>query len=669
MKRFLSIVLSVIFALTAIGIFTLFGGAIGAGAVFYDYYSYTSLPGWSEFTAEDLTELFNPGAVLEQVDAPDFAPESVTTATKFTIIDDHPGAYTGHINVGSFVTLNLGEINPTDEAINIQWAAKKYPSSGATFSGGHSFIDDSGICFWIGGNDGSYINSVKINLFAVPSKGPSGYYTGDDQVMIDSVEGFCFEAQKTPDADGYVYFDFKTDFMQIDWFWKGDDGNNYTVFNHGYVKRPIPYNALEIVSGIDLYFTGASVGSEYYLADFRAYRDSRLHLDELAEAIELFDAIDPEAYTEESYESVTEVYLRAYEMYMDEDVATKYGQRSVDVMARGLIAAMKNLQPMFPARVEGLELNGFEVWTDDDLEEISDGGVSLDPAIINTEMPVPDTADHAIEIIGNGDSTYADPYYGWSCFKSVVGEEGDYTAVKNPFGADMSDTSGIRFWIKNPSGIVPLSMQLVVGVAGEVEFAAEENDITRPQEPDETGYVYVSWNAFYDAEGDEEIYDYLDRLDYIGILFEDFRQQSYCVADLHAYVWSKQNANLSQLKKTISDTRAYIATLNESDYTPRSWDKLLVAIDSAEALMDVYGITQDEADAAASEINLRLNRLVPIGNVATREELALLEGALHAAKSFWRGNYTSRSYIDLKNAIDDAEYSLASDFRLKIFEV
>ena len=665
-KKTISFALSLIFTLAAFGAGTLFAGVISAGAVIYDYYIYTPLPGWSEFTAQDLTELYNPGAVAEQVAAPANAPEGVTDVTKFTVTNDHPGQYAGFVNVGSFVTLNLGEINPSDEKINIQWAAKKYPSSGATFSGGYDFIDESGICFWVGQDDGSYPYTVKINLFAVPSKGPSGYYTGDDQVMIDSVEGFCFEAQKSPDADGYVYLDFKTDFMQIDWFWKGDDGNNYTVFNHGYVKRPMPYNALKILSGMTIEFRGASVGTEYYIGDFRTYRDSRIHMDELAEAIDTFNAIDPEAYTEDSYEALTAVYLRAYEMYMDENAVEKYSQRAVDLMARELLAAIGEILPMFPSRAEECELNGFEVWNDGDLDRISDGGLSLDLALVNSDIPVPDYADRALEIVANGDSAFSEPYYGWSCFKSVIDDDGETVAVKNPFGADMSDTAGIRFWIKNPADVVPSAIQLVVGTAGEAEFVAEDCNIGRPTGAGESGYVYASWNSFYDEEGDAEIYEYLDRLDYIGIMFEDFRQQTYYVADLHAFVWSEQNADLSVLKRIISETRAYMTELNEGDYTPRSWYRLNIAIDTAEALMETYGVTQDEADAAGDNILARINRLVPIGLVATREELEHLSGILAAAKSFWRGNYTGRSYIDLRLAIEDAESEIENDISSEV---
>ena len=658
-KKSTAMILSLLFAFSAFGAATLFSGVITAGAVYYDYYNYEKLPGWSEFTAQDLTEIYNPGLSLSQCDVPSFAPERVEKVTKIDVINSRPGEYAGHITLGSFVELNIGEINPDNNPINLQWCAKKAPSSGASLAGGRDFSDDTGICFWVAHNTaGEWVGSVKINLFCLPYAGPTAYYTGDDPDMVGAMNGFCFEASKTPDADGYLYFDFKTDFEQVDWFWKHDDGKNYSIFS-GNGKRPLPYNMLPYINAMSITIDTASDGDVFYIGDFCAYSDSRIHPDELAEAIDVFDALDPEAYTEESYTDATEVYLRAYEMLLDENFQDNYTQRQVDAMAQELLDAISALLPMFPARAD-VKLNGFGVWDDDDLDAISDGGVSFDPVVFAEEGVGPD--EPTLEIIANGDSTFSPPYYGWSCFKSTVDEDGEEVAVKNPFGADLSDTDGIRFWLKNPDECVPVAMQIFVGVAGEVEFVAEDFSISRPMEAGKGGYVSASWSSFYEfTETDAEIFDYLDQLDFIAIQFEDLRQVFYFISDLHAFVWSLQAADMSELTRVYNNTRAYVSTLNEADYTPRSWEKLQIALDSAEALLDKYGVTQDEADAATEEINRRVNNLFLLGPGPTLDELNYLYSLISCAKNYWRGNYVATTYNALKTVTDRAEEAIDDD--------
>ena len=658
-KKTLAMILSLMFAFSAFGIATVFSGVITAGAVYYDYYNYIKLPGWSEFTSQDLTEIYNPGLSLSQGDVPSYAPANVDKVTKIDVINSKPGDYPGHITIGSFVELNIGEINPDNNPINLQWCAKKAPSSGASFAGGHDFSDDTGFCFWVAhNNEGEWIGNVKINIFCLPYAGPTAYYTGDDPAMEGALNGFCFEASKTPDADGYLYFDFKTDFEQVDWFWKHDDGKNYSIFS-GNGKRPLPYNMLPYINAMSITIDTASDGDVFYIGDFCAYSDSRIHPDELAEAIDVFDALDPEAYTEESYTDATEVYLRAYEMLLDENFQDNYTQRQVDAMAQELLDAISALLPMFPARAD-VKLNGFGVWDDDDLDAISDGGVSFDPVVFAEEGVGPD--EPTLEIIANGDSTFSPPYYGWSCFKSTVDEDGEEVAVKNPFGADLSDTDGIRFWLKNPDECVPVAMQIFVGVAGEVEFVAEDFSISRPMEAGKGGYVSASWSSFYEfTETDAEIFDYLDQLDFIAIQFEDLRQVFYFISDLHAFVWSLQAADMSELTRVYNNTRAYVSTLNEADYTPRSWEKLQIALDSAEALLDKYGVTQDEADAATEEINRRVNNLFLLGPGPTLDELNYLYSLISCAKNYWRGNYVATTYNALKTVTDRAEEAIDDD--------
>ena len=273
LKKTIAFVLSLMFVFSAFGVATVFSGVVTAGAVYYDYYDYIKLPGWGQFTAQDLTEIYNPGLTLSQVDVPAFAPENVTSVTRIYVDNSKPGEYEGHICVGSFVALNLNEINPDGNAINIQWAAKKAPSSGATLADGRDFSDDTGICFWVAHNsEGEYVGNVKINLFCLPYAGPTGYYTGDDPDMVDAMNGFVFEASKKPDEDGYVYFDFKTDFQQVDWFWRHDDGKNYSILNSANQGqyRPLPYNMMPYINAMTISFGTASTGDVFYIGDFCA---------------------------------------------------------------------------------------------------------------------------------------------------------------------------------------------------------------------------------------------------------------------------------------------------------------------------------------------------------------------------------------------------------------
>ena len=660
LKKTIAFVLSLMFVLSAIGVATLFNGVLSVGAVYYDYYNYTSIPGWSDFTEQDLTEIHNPGLVLSQVDAPAFAPEHVTKATKIEVVNSQPvdfqgdTPYSGVVKIGSFVPLNLGEVHEGGDKTNLQWCAKKAPSSGATLAGGHDFSDDTGICFWVGHNDASEYSTIRINIFCLPYAGP-GYYTGDDPAMDGAPEGFCFQAEKKPDADGYIYMDFKTDFKQIDWVWKFDDGKNYNIWSHGDVRRPLPYNALPYINAMSITFFSASAGDSYYIGDFCAYSDSRIHKDELAEAIDKFAALDPEAYTEESYAEAQEIYLNAYEMFLDDNISEHYTQREVDTLAKELLDAIDALLPMFPARMD-ISINGFGVWTEEDLETISDGGMSLDPAILAEEGVGPE--EPTIEIVANGDSTIAPPYYGWSCFKSTIDDDGE-VAVKNPFGADLSESAGIRFWLKNPEGITPDAMQILVGKAGEAEFIAEDYAITRPMTAGGSGYVYVSWSAFYEfSDTGAELFDYLDKLDYIAIQFENLRQAYYYISDLHVFKWSIQNADTSMLIQELNSTKEYLAGLNEADYTPRTWANLQHAIDSAEELLNKYGIDQDEVEEAIDELIKRKNRLSLIGNGATLDEINYLSALVNCGKSYWRGNYRSTSFNALKNVIEEAEEAL-----------
>ena len=464
-KKLTAFVLAFLFVFAAFGVSTVFNGTIVADAVYYDYYEYTSLPGWIAFTEQDLDEIYTEGFDIQQVAAPAQAPEKIDKATQFTVVNTNAGQYANHMYLTSYIMPNLGEIHEGGEPINVQWAAKKYPSSGATIMGDYDFSNASGICFWLGKNDSVYTGKVTINIFAVPSK--SVYYTGDDTAISESTPGFCFAAEVYPDEDGYVYLDFKTDFYQVDWYWLHDDGKNYNCLGGEKFYLPLPLNMRHLINGMSINLISDTVGDQFYIGDLCAYSDTRVHIDGLSDVIDHFDSLNPEAYTEESYTAATEVYLRAYDILLDENLAENYTQKDVDLMEDELQAAIAALKPLFPVRDRSITLNGFDSLTEADLDTIMEGGVSLD-MVGMAEGYGPTNCDFALEVIANGDPGYNPPYYGWSSFSTLADNGDGPVAVGNVFGADMSSSAGLRFWIKNPVDTAPLSMQILVGKAGEV---------------------------------------------------------------------------------------------------------------------------------------------------------------------------------------------------------
>lgn len=59
MKKFVSALLATLFVLTAFGVTSIFAGFVGANAEFYDYYKYTQIPGFANFTDAELGLLWN----------------------------------------------------------------------------------------------------------------------------------------------------------------------------------------------------------------------------------------------------------------------------------------------------------------------------------------------------------------------------------------------------------------------------------------------------------------------------------------------------------------------------------------------------------------------------------------------------------------------------------
>ncbi|MBR5942334.1 MAG: dockerin type I repeat-containing protein, partial [Clostridia bacterium] len=384
-----------------------------------------------------------------------------------------------------------------------------------------------------------------------------------------------------------------------------------------------------------------------------AYHDSRVHTDELDELMTQYDSLDPEAFTESSYEAATEVYLEAYEIMSDDNVGEHYSQKQINAVAKGLKAALKALQPMFKVKSTSVFINGFDSLTEEDIETINDGGISIDPAALTDEFVPEGNAKQSILVIGGAFD--GPPYYGWSLFTtSVLNDDDEVEAVGNVFGADnLDESAGLRFWIKYGEDYVPAPKYMIIGVGSSSEGVYFECEPDAVQLPESEGYVGVAWNLFYDTEGDEEIFDYLDSLDYITISIEDCYQKEFYLSDLHAFEWSINSADFTAMDQQIIDAQNYLATLNKDDWSVRSWQRVEQSIEAARALHETYAVTQQEVDKAAEFIVRCLNWLTLRGETPTQEEIDALEAAYYNALTYWRGNYTGRSYVTLKAEIDE----------------
>ncbi|MBR5941861.1 MAG: hypothetical protein IKZ81_00775, partial [Clostridia bacterium] len=111
--------------------------------------------------------------------------------------------------------------------------------------------------------------------------------------------------------------------------------------------------------------------------------------------------------------------------------------------------------------------------------------------------------------------------------------------------------------------------------------------------------------------------------------------------------------NFTEMDKEIVDTQNYLATLNKDDWSVRSWERVEEAIEAARKLHDTYATTQQDVDAATEWIRTCVRRLTPRGDTPTKEELDALEAAYASAQTYWHGNYTGRSYVDMKAVMDE----------------
>ena len=665
MKRLLSAMLATLFVLTAFGVTTVFGGVINAGA-FYDYYVYTQIPGFSIYTDEELALIqnayFAPG-VNETVEGIGNVVSWTRTGSNSWGSGELYGAYGRNLKKGNHKNTDI-----TGDMPDATWAAKD-TINGKTILGvvGSddylTFADQDGIALWVGLNGEPYTGKVSIRLWQVPCCGPFYINEVDTDIgdhtpeeLADFGTGFQYCSRDVQaDENGYVHFDFKTDFYQADWWSTDDEGiaRQGDIYNGGSPNYwPVPESKIAQISAFSFGFSNTSVGDKISIGDIRMYHDSRIHLDELDELMMQYDALNPEAFTEESYEAATEVYLIAYDIINDSNVGEHYSQKQINNVAKELKAAIKALKPMFMRKSETIAINGFDVLTADDIDEINDGGNSLDAAWIDDEVVPEGEAAHSIAVIGGAFD--GDPSYGWSQFTtSKLNDDEEVEAVNNVFGAEgLDETAGLRFWIKYAEDYAPAPTDMIIGVgnsADGVYFECEASDVVLPESE---GYVGVAWNAFYDYEGDEEIFDHINSLDYITIRIEDCYQKQYYVSDLHVFEWSINSANFTAMDQKIVEAQDYLATLNRDDWSVRSWQRALEAIEAARALHDTYAATQQDVDKAIDHITRCLNWLTPRFQTPTQEEIDALEAAYYNALTYWRGNYTGRSYADLKATLD-----------------
>ncbi len=661
MKKTLSMLLAVMFVLTAFGVSTIFGGVLGAGAVFYDYFEYTQFPGFSAFSAGAIADHAWQNACTFTGFSSDYKPDGVDQVATFTCTtpDQYHGMVLAPLEVKNDQTSTYGVQKEP------MWCALDTIEGKDMFGNSKdgegqivldtTFEDCAGFCFWVGNNGGHFDGDVKIQLFAIPTKGVS-YSTDNDggTTMSDYGSGCIFECSgKRADEDGYVYFDFKTDFYWPGWWYADDDGNFH---NTGNMADHFPISAKYLVqlNAVCIRLGGVQSGDVVSVGDFRMYKDTRIHVDELEEQCAIFDDLDPEAYTEESYSDAMEIYLEAFEMLQNPD---QYTQKQVDAMATELKHAIRDLKPMFKAEKKSVKLAGFEVWDDDDFEAMMDGGLCVDTPAIE-EDNVPSTREQSVLVYAN--AVAGEPYYGWSCFTNATEDGG---AIKNPFELEegsepLSEASGIRFWIKWDDSLdpIPNACRIGLGVSSkEIYFECEETAVELPAKQ---GYIGVAWTNFYDVNGDEDIYDWIDSLDTIYIYFEDV-SGIYYIADLTGFEWSISSADFTTLESVVTAQSAYMNTLDETLYYSPSWERAEAAIEAGRGLLGQYGVTQEEVDEAIEEINYAINHLKLLGDLADGPTLAKLNGLYKSGKTYWRGNLVQRTYMTLSEELDNAERLIA----------
>lgn len=100
------------------------------------------------------------------------------------------------------------------------------------------------------------------------------------------------------------------------------------------------------------------------------------------------------------------------------------------------------------------------------------------------------------------------------------------------------------------------------------------------------------------------------------------------------------------------DSAAALYGVSDTRYTQDSWGALLTAVEQATQLLDRGDASQQELEAALSQLQAAIRGLVPIGRAALSETLASAKGLSAAA-------YTQDSYRALQDAIAHADAVLA----------
>ena len=173
MKKLLSVMLATLFVLTAFGVTTIFGGVISAGA-FYDYYVYTSIPGFSIYTDAELAKIQNgffSAGVNETVDGIGNVVSWTRTGSNQWGGGELYGAFGRNLKQGNH---NNSDVTDMPDAT---WAAKD-TIGGKTVMGVlgsedyKSFAGEDGIVIWFGLNGQPYTGKVSLRLWQVPCAGP-----------------------------------------------------------------------------------------------------------------------------------------------------------------------------------------------------------------------------------------------------------------------------------------------------------------------------------------------------------------------------------------------------------------------------------------------------------------------------------------------------------------
>lgn len=644
-KKSLSAVLALLMLMSLCGAVGF--GVITASASGPSYYEFTKMPGFSVWSDEELDQLFH-DQTYGGVHSTANMPEGVDDVVGFKVISPDP--LYGAINIGSYLPRNLA--TSRNGVLTVpDWAAVT-ALNGKTLVGDQSFEDCDGIAFWMGFNNDKYTAKLKIQLGLSPAKGP--FYNGTDDGLNDLDDapvGYKYESSTIyADEQGYFYYDFEKDFRQVDWWATDDDGICQSVYQIGETNTPLPEKVKAEFNSINFVCFGAKKNDIIYIGDIKGYKDMRVFEDDLDEACARFDSLNVEAYSDASYTAATNVYMEAYDMLADID---SYTQEQVDAMTRRLNNAIDSLDNLFPVAADA-GINGFDVWDDSALEEMADGGICLDLAFTDYEIH-PAGRDDSIGIIST--ATDGPPSYGWSYFTNAVDYGDGLEVVGNPFGATISDTAGMGFWVKYGEGFEPSEFALSVGYAAEeMQFTATDPAVHYPTDGNTEGLVYVAWADFEADDGESDIFDYLDSLDYIVISLPDSNQKQLNIADLFVFNWETSPADFTEFDAAFAQLKADVEAFNESEYYPKSWDNLAKFMEMGERMHNKYGVTTEALADFTSHAQKAFENLEKIGEgAADYEALSELHNIYKAAKKLWSGNYTLSAGNKLSKAVSAYE--------------